>query len=208
VTGSFRFVSLTALVPLLLGVESLRGGVLNLTIPGELQGHDNKQVRVRRVGTNPAKRDNSRIENPVQTPDSKYTLALKSIERNDTDQYYRYTFLVWKNDSDQETTEVLFFVIFRGKDFVEDVPVTVIDGAAEPPVEMQIPIRSFDPVPPCRQAKLKTSPLPVFLGGSTEIPVSLECDDSLPRKIKSIEGPSGLGIIGVMLDINRPITML
>jgi hypothetical protein len=125
-----------------------------------------------------------------------YTVALKNIEHDGTNQYFTYEFLVWRTSGNRELTKVLFNVAATGSfaDFYKDVPFTVVDHASKVPGSITIPVHSFNPLPVCKAKALPTttSPLPVFLGGDTDYTVSLDCGEAAtPLRIIDLRGPSG-----------------
>ena len=171
---------------------------LDIKLPEEFAAPGNNLVKLRRIGANPAPAeaatDVKKYLNGAVTEDSRYTVALKSVEHAGANQYLTYEFLVWRNSGDRETTQIQFNLTTTGSfaDFFKDVPFTVTDGVATALGELNIPVHPLDPTPQCRMAAPapKSGPLPVFLSGDTDFIVSLDCGDaaSIPRLV-SLRGP-------------------
>jgi hypothetical protein len=174
---------------------------LDIKLPEEFAAPGNNLVKLRRIGANPVPAESAtdvkKYLNGALTGDSRYTVALKSVEHAGANQYFTYEFLVWRNSGSRETTQVLFNMTTTGTfpDFFRDVPFTVTDGVGTALGELTIPVHPLDPTPQCRMVapQTRTAPLPVFLSGDTDFTVSLDCGDavSIPRLV-SLRGP-GVG---------------
>jgi len=176
---------------------------LDIRLPESFSAPGNNEVRLRRIGANPAPADPvtdlRQYLNVVATEDAGYTVALRSIEHAGANQYFTYEFLVWRNIGNRDTTQVLFNVTSTGSfpDFLQDVPFTVTDGGVTASGKVNnVPVHSLDPTPQCRvdakvdTVRTRTEPLRVFLSGDTEYTVSIDCPKaaSLPRLV-SLWGP-------------------